>query len=42
MSLLEAENGKSYTINKINTNDSDVKQFLFHLGCYSSENYIYY
>ena len=37
MNLLEAETGKTYTIQAIDTEDEDMNAFLFHLGCYSGE-----
>lgn len=38
MTLLEAKEPKTYVINKINSEEDDVVQFLFRLGCYSGEN----
>ena len=37
MSLREAEEGKEYIIQQINTNDEELNAFLFSLGCYSGE-----
>lgn len=37
MTLLEAELGKTYTIQAIDTDDEDMNAFLFRLGCYSGE-----
>ena len=37
MTLLEAELGKTYTIQVIDTDDEDMNAFLFRLGCYSGE-----
>jgi len=37
MTLLEAEEGKTYTIQEINTEDEEMNGFLFRLGCYSGE-----
>ena len=37
MTLREAEEGKEYIIQKINTNDEELDAFLFSLGCYSGE-----
>ena len=37
MSLLDAEIGKEYIINKIVTDDEELDAFLFSLGCYSGE-----
>lgn len=37
MNLLEAETGKTYTIQAIDTEDEDMNAFLFRLGCYSGE-----
>lgn len=38
MNLFDGEKGKSYIISDINTDDNDLKSFLFSLGCYSGEN----
>ena len=37
MNLREAEEGKDYIIQQINTNDEELNAFLFSLGCYSGE-----
>ena len=37
MTLLEAELGKTYPIQAIDTDDEDMNAFLFRLGCYSGE-----
>ncbi len=37
MSLLKAEMGKEYLVQKIETDDEELNQFLFSLGCYSGE-----
>jgi ferrous iron transport protein A len=37
MNLREAEEGKEYIINKIDTDDEELNAFLFSLGCYSGE-----
>ena len=37
MTLREAEEGKEYIIQQINTNDEELNSFLFSLGCYSGE-----
>lgn len=37
MTLREAEEGKEYIIQQINTNDDELNTFLFSLGCYSGE-----
>ena len=37
MNLKEAEEGKEYTIQLINTDDEELNAFLFSLGCYSGE-----
>ena len=37
MTLLEAEVGKEYIIADIVTNDDELDNFLFTLGCYSGE-----
>lgn len=37
MNLRNAELGKEYIIRCIVTNDEELNQFLFSLGCYSGE-----
>ena len=37
MTLWEAETGKEYIIHSIMTDDEELNQFLFSLGCYSGE-----
>ena len=37
MSLINAQEGKEYTIRSLETNDEDMNAFLFSLGCYSGE-----
>ena len=37
MSLWNAHEGKSYTIQQLNTNDAELDAFLFSLGCYAGE-----
>ncbi len=37
MNLREAEIGKEYRIQRIDTKDADLDAFLFSLGCYSGE-----
>ena len=37
MSLTDAEEGKEYMIQRINTDDDELNAFLFSLGCYSGE-----
>ena len=37
MTLLTAEQGKEYIIQRINTDDEELDAFLFSLGCYSGE-----
>lgn len=37
MTLLNAEEGREYTILSIETNDEELDSFLFSLGCYSGE-----
>ncbi|MEE1285163.1 MAG: FeoA family protein [Acutalibacteraceae bacterium] len=37
MNLRQAEEGKEYIIQQINTNDDELNAFLFSLGCYSGE-----
>ncbi len=37
MNLSVAEEGKEYTIQRIETDDEELNGFLFSLGCYSGE-----
>ena len=37
MNLLEAEVGREYIITAIETDDEEMDDFLFSLGCYSGE-----
>lgn len=37
MTLMNAEEGKEYTVQRIETNDEELNSFLFSLGCYSGE-----
>ena len=37
MTLLNAQEGKEYIIQRIETNDEELDAFLFSLGCYSGE-----
>ncbi len=37
MTLREAEEGREYIIQQINTEDEELDAFLFSLGCYSGE-----
>ncbi|MBE6769191.1 MAG: ferrous iron transport protein A [Ruminococcaceae bacterium] len=37
MTLSEAQEGKEYIIEQINTDDEELDAFLFSLGCYSGE-----
>ena len=37
MNLLNAEQGKEYIVQRIETDDEDLNAFLFSLGCYSGE-----
>ena len=37
MTLLDAEIGKTYVVKEINTEDDEMKSFLFRLGCYEGE-----
>ena len=37
MNLIEAEEGKEYIIQRIETDDEELDAFLFSLGCYSGE-----
>ena len=38
MNLLNAQEGKEYIIQRIETDDEDLNAFLFSLGCYSGES----
>ena len=37
MNLFDAELGKEYIIQRIETDDEELNAFLFSLGCYSGE-----
>lgn len=37
MSLIEAQEGKEYIIQRIETEDEELNSFLFSLGCYTGE-----
>ena len=37
MNLLSAQDGKEYLIDRIETDDEELEDFLFSLGCYSGE-----
>ena len=37
MRLSEAQEGKEYIIQQITTEDEELNEFLFSLGCYSGE-----
>ena len=37
MNLLNAEQGKEYTVDSVLTDDEELEAFLFSLGCYSGE-----
>lgn len=37
MTLLDAKESKEYIISNVNTNDEELKGFLFSLGCYEGE-----
>ena len=37
MNLSVAEEGKEYTVKRIETDDEDLNAFLFSLGCYTGE-----
>lgn len=37
MTLSQAQEGKEYIIQRIETDDEDLDAFLFSLGCYSGE-----
>ena len=38
MNLLEAQVGEEYLIREICTDDEELNEFLFTLGCYSGES----
>ena len=37
MNLRDAEEGKEYIVQQIETDDEELDSFLFSLGCYSGE-----
>lgn len=37
MTLRNAETGKEYIIQRVETDDAELNAFLFSLGCYSGE-----
>ena len=37
MTLANAQEGKEYIVQRIETEDEDLNAFLFSLGCYSGE-----
>lgn len=37
MTLLDATEGREYTVTGIHTGDRELESFLFSLGCYSGE-----
>lgn len=37
MNLMNAQEGKEYIIQRIDTDDDELNAFLFSLGCYSGE-----
>lgn len=37
MNLMDAAIGRTYTILEVDTDDRDLEEFLFRLGCYSGE-----
>ena len=37
MTLINAQEGKEYIIERIGTDDEELDAFLFSLGCYSGE-----
>lgn len=37
MTLRQAQEGKEYIIERIETDDEELNSFLFSLGCYSGE-----
>lgn len=38
MTLLQAENNKTYRVSDIDSNQEGIREFLFTLGCYPGEN----
>lgn len=38
MNLMNAQSGKEYVIQSINTDDEELNDFLFTLGCYTGES----
>ena len=38
MNLKEAQEGKEYIVQRIETDDEELDAFLFSLGCYSGES----
>ncbi len=38
ITLWDAEEGKEYIIDRIDTDDEELDAFLFSLGCYSGES----
>ena len=37
MSLAQGNLNKSYTVNSVDTDQEDIREFLFALGCYPGE-----
>ncbi|NLP44571.1 MAG: ferrous iron transport protein A [Peptococcaceae bacterium] len=37
MSLTQGNLNKAYTVNSVNTDQEDIREFLFTLGCYPGE-----
>jgi len=37
MNLMEAQEGKEYIVQRIESDDEEMDAFLFSLGCYSGE-----
>ena len=37
MNLIQAQEGKEYIVQRIDTDDEELNAFLFSLGCYSGE-----
>jgi ferrous iron transport protein A len=37
MNLRNAQEGKVYTVSRIDTDDDELNSFLFSLGCYTGE-----
>lgn len=40
MTLANAQLGKNYTIQAVDTDDEELNEFLFTLGCYEGQNIV--